>query len=78
IAHPEGLSFVSVVGEGDDLVAEEIAEHPFGKPNLTGRRWPLADVRLLAPILPPKIIGVGRNYAAHAEELGNALPDNPL
>ncbi len=36
------------------------------------------DVRLLAPFLPPKIIGVGRNYAAHAAELGNEVPENPL
>ena len=27
------------------------AEHPFGTPTFTGRSWPLADVRLLAPIL---------------------------
>lgn len=25
-----------------------------------------------------KIVGVGRNYAAHAKELGNALPSEPL
>ncbi len=38
----------------------------------------MADVRLLAPILPTKIIGVGRNYADHAKELGNEVPENPL
>jgi 2-keto-4-pentenoate hydratase/2-oxohepta-3-ene-1,7-dioic acid hydratase in catechol pathway len=38
----------------------------------------LADVRLLAPILPTKIIGVGRNYADHAKELGNEVPAEPL
>ncbi|MBV8366622.1 MAG: fumarylacetoacetate hydrolase family protein [Candidatus Eremiobacteraeota bacterium] len=42
------------------------------------RRWPLARVALLAPVLPSKIIGVGRNYADHAAELGNALPKEPL
>jgi len=41
-------------------------------------RWPLSDVRLLAPVLPSKIIGVGRNYADHAAELGNPLPKEPL
>lgn len=45
----------------------------------TGRRLPLGQVRLLAPIIPrSKIVGVGRNYAAHAQEKGNALPDHPL
>ena len=39
----------------------------------------LADVRLLAPVLPrSKVIGIGRNYAAHAAEMGNAVPDEPL
>jgi 2-keto-4-pentenoate hydratase/2-oxohepta-3-ene-1,7-dioic acid hydratase in catechol pathway len=56
----------------------EIAEHPFGQPNFTGKRWPLADVRLLAPILPSKVIAVGRNYAKHAAEFGNAVPTDPM
>lgn len=38
----------------------------------------LASVRLLAPCLPSKIIGVGRNYADHAAELKNPLPKEPL
>jgi 2-keto-4-pentenoate hydratase/2-oxohepta-3-ene-1,7-dioic acid hydratase in catechol pathway len=39
---------------------------------------PLADVTLLAPSEPGKIICVGRNYAEHARELGNDLPKVPL
>lgn len=39
----------------------------------------LADVRLLAPIIPrSKVVGIGRNYAAHAAELGNDVPAEPL
>jgi 2-keto-4-pentenoate hydratase/2-oxohepta-3-ene-1,7-dioic acid hydratase in catechol pathway len=39
----------------------------------------LADVRLLAPVLPrSKVVGIGRNYAAHAAELGHDLPTEPL
>ena len=39
----------------------------------------LADVRLLAPVLPrSKVVGIGRNYAAHAAEMGSDLPDEPL
>ena len=41
-------------------------------------RWPIADVRLLAPCSPSKIVGVGRNYAEHAAEMGNPLPKEPL
>lgn len=39
---------------------------------------PLSQVRLLAPCTPTKIICVGRNYAAHAQELGNEVPTRPL
>ena len=39
----------------------------------------LEDVRLLAPVLPrSKVIGIGRNYAAHATELGNEVPSEPI
>jgi 2-keto-4-pentenoate hydratase/2-oxohepta-3-ene-1,7-dioic acid hydratase in catechol pathway len=39
----------------------------------------LADVRLLAPVIPrSKVVGIGRNYAAHAAELGHDLPSEPL
>lgn len=78
IAHPEGVAFVAVEGDGDDLVAAEIAEHPFGTPTFTGRRWPLADTRLLAPILPTKIVCVGKNYADHAKEMGGEAPAHPI
>jgi len=45
----------------------------------TGEKLQLADVRLLAPVIPrSKVVGVGRNYAAHAAELGNDVPTQPL
>lgn len=45
----------------------------------TGQRVELDQVRLLAPVIPrSKIIGIGRNYAAHAAELGNEVPERPL
>jgi 2-keto-4-pentenoate hydratase/2-oxohepta-3-ene-1,7-dioic acid hydratase in catechol pathway len=39
---------------------------------------PLASVELLAPVAPTKIVAVGRNYRAHAKELGNDVPKEPL
>jgi 2-keto-4-pentenoate hydratase/2-oxohepta-3-ene-1,7-dioic acid hydratase in catechol pathway len=72
------MAFAALEGDGDGAEAAEIAEHPFGEPRLTGRRWPLADVRLLAPILPPKIIGIGKNYADHAKEMGGDAPPDPV
>src|SRR5690242_21727885 len=73
IASPDGVAFVSIEGPPDDptqAVVKEIAEHPFGTPTFTGRQWPLADVRLLAPILASKVVCIGKNYAAHVAEMG--------
>lgn len=78
IAHPAGVAFVEVSGDGPDAVTKEIAEHPFGSPTFSGRTWPLADVRLLAPILPTKIVCIGKNYADHAREMGGEAPANPI
>jgi 2-keto-4-pentenoate hydratase/2-oxohepta-3-ene-1,7-dioic acid hydratase in catechol pathway len=46
---------------------------------LSDKEYPLADVRLLAPVLPrSKVVGIGRNYAAHAAEMGSDVPSEPL
>jgi 2-keto-4-pentenoate hydratase/2-oxohepta-3-ene-1,7-dioic acid hydratase in catechol pathway len=76
------VKFGLVEGEGDQPESLEVAEilgHPFGPVQVTQRRWPLSRVRLLAPVLPSKVIGIGRNYAEHAAELGNEAPgkDDP-
>lgn len=78
IASPDGVAFVSIEGEDGSETAREIAEHPFGTPTFTGRQWPLADVRLLAPILASKVVAMGKNYAAHAAEMGSAPPESPV
>jgi 2-keto-4-pentenoate hydratase/2-oxohepta-3-ene-1,7-dioic acid hydratase in catechol pathway len=44
----------------------------------SGLRIPSQEARLLAPVEPSKIVCVGRNYAAHARELGNEVPKEPL
>jgi 2-keto-4-pentenoate hydratase/2-oxohepta-3-ene-1,7-dioic acid hydratase in catechol pathway len=56
----------------------EISGPPWAQWSRTSRAQPLADVRLVAPVDPPKIVCVGRNYAAHAAELGNDVPKEPL
>jgi 2-keto-4-pentenoate hydratase/2-oxohepta-3-ene-1,7-dioic acid hydratase in catechol pathway len=43
-----------------------------------GAAFPLADVRLLPPCWPSKIVCIGRNYREHAAELGNDVPSEPL
>jgi 2-keto-4-pentenoate hydratase/2-oxohepta-3-ene-1,7-dioic acid hydratase in catechol pathway len=43
-----------------------------------GQSYPIEDVDLLAPTEPSKIVCVGRNYAEHADERGEDVPDRPL
>ncbi|MGP4112362.1 fumarylacetoacetate hydrolase family protein [Streptomyces sp. 4N509B] len=64
------------VVEGDEL--DIVRGHPFAGVERSGRRVPLDKVRLLPPVLPSKVVAVGRNYADHARELGNAVPEAPL
>lgn len=76
------MSFGAVEGEPEagpqGLTIAEIEGHPFGNLSFSGARWALSDVRLLSPILPSKVVCVGRNYADHAAELGNDVPKEPL
>jgi 2-keto-4-pentenoate hydratase/2-oxohepta-3-ene-1,7-dioic acid hydratase in catechol pathway len=44
----------------------------------TGRNVAAAEVRPLSPVVPGKVVGIGRNYRDHAAELGNAMPAEPL
>lgn len=47
-------------------------------PSRGSLRFKLEDVRLEAPLYPGKILAVGRNYANHAKEMDNEVPDKPL
>ena len=70
-----------VVGgkDGDEIVASVVGDPLYSGVELTGEQFAVADVRLLAPVIPrSKVVGIGRNYAAHAEELGNEVPADPL
>jgi 2-keto-4-pentenoate hydratase/2-oxohepta-3-ene-1,7-dioic acid hydratase in catechol pathway len=72
----DGDLFFGVV-EDEETIAT-VAAHPFGEIQLTGERQALADVRLTAPILPSKVIAIGKNYAEHAREMGGEAPDEPV
>lgn len=64
----------------EDAVLVELAGDPlYVGVKLLEREHKVRDVRLLAPVLPrSKVVGIGRNYAAHAAEMGNDLPTEPL
>jgi len=63
----------------DDSIAE-ITGAPWGADGWkkSGRLFSAGSVRFVAPVAPSKIVCVGRNYAAHAAELGNDVPKEPL
>ena len=79
---PAGMLWGAVEGPADAavdaLTVSAIDGHPFGPISFTGDRWALPDVRLVAPILPSKVVAVGRNYADHAREMGGTAPDSPV
>jgi 2-keto-4-pentenoate hydratase/2-oxohepta-3-ene-1,7-dioic acid hydratase in catechol pathway len=61
-----------------DSTVEILQSHPFGELVTTGESFPLAEVRLLPPMIPTKIIGIGKNYADHAKEMGGEVPAEPI
>ncbi len=66
-------------GDNRDTIATISGDPLAGPVNYTGERLALDDVRLLAPVIPrSKVVGVGRNFAAHAAEMGNEVPTTPL
>jgi len=76
----EDPTFGIVEDDGGTLMLAEVQGDPLYQPvTPTGVRVPLDDARLLAPVIPrSKVVGIGRNYAEHAAELGNEAPAEPL
>jgi 2-keto-4-pentenoate hydratase/2-oxohepta-3-ene-1,7-dioic acid hydratase in catechol pathway len=69
------------VVQGNEVRA--VAGDPFGPEGAAGLRVgvvvaPLAAVQMLAPCAPRKVLLVGRNYAAHVQELAHEVPIEPL
>lgn len=78
-AKGDDLAFGVVEGDAGAEVLNEVNGHPFSPQfELTGATQPVADARLVAPVLPTKIVAIGRNYAEHAAELGNEVPEEPI
>lgn len=62
--------------EGQQI--REISGLPWEQWSQSAQLWQLDHVRLLPPVEPSKVVCIGRNYAAHAAELGNDVPTEPL
>jgi 2-keto-4-pentenoate hydratase/2-oxohepta-3-ene-1,7-dioic acid hydratase in catechol pathway len=78
---------VSGVVDGDRVVAfadgstvvDALSGPGSGGPLLSERSWPLAGVKLLAPVeRPGTIYAIGLNYARHIEETGAQRPEYPI
>lgn len=79
ISHPSlnGKRYASVLGSAVFPFPADFHFEPSAVPE-TVTSFPLDDVKLLAPVVPSKVVCVGRNYREHAAELGNKMPDEPL
>lgn len=67
------------VVEGSDLLP--LTEHPIysqGQLQTTGEVLSAVDAKLLAPVIPSKIVAVGKNFVEHAAEMGGEVPAEPL
>ncbi|MEJ7578550.1 MAG: fumarylacetoacetate hydrolase family protein [Pyrinomonadaceae bacterium] len=77
-SHPKfPLPFYGSIEDDEILVLDDVFGDELTK-NFNSQSLPLEEVKLLAPVAPSKIVCVGRNYADHAHELGNAVPTEPL
>ncbi|MCX6502069.1 MAG: fumarylacetoacetate hydrolase family protein [Microbacterium sp.] len=64
--------------DGREIV-ELVGDPMYAGYETTGERIPLADITLLAPVIPrSKIVCVGKNYHDHAAEMGGEAPVEPL
>jgi len=66
------------VADPESGKVREIAGEPFDRVEATGTVRRLEEVRLLAPVVPGKIVAVGLNYKDHAREMGKEIPGEPL
>ena len=74
---PEGF-FAATAPDGSVRI---LLSDPFEAPPSAWRFGAPADPEssgLLVPVVPGKIVGIGRNYRDHAAELGNPMPPEPL
>ena len=78
-----GLQYGEVIDRAETLWIERLLppfeEDPWTRmPCAAFKPLPLNSTRVLAPVVPRKIVCIGRNYRDHAAELGNDVPKEPL
>ncbi|HKH08047.1 MAG TPA: fumarylacetoacetate hydrolase family protein [Agromyces sp.] len=77
-SHDDTIAFGIVDDEEHELVVLK-SDPLFAGYETTGERVPLAEAKLLAPVIPrSKVVAVGKNYREHAAEMGGEAPAEPL
>ena len=74
-AEYKGESFYGIL-EGESV--KRLLNAPYDCIKEEGSVYPLSEVKLLPPAEPSKIVAVGKNYRAHADEMGEGQPEEPL
>ena len=66
-------------GESDGHLIVLKGDPLYTLPEATGEVVALSEARLVSPVIPrSKVVGIGKNYAAHAEEMGGGAPSEPI
>lgn len=77
VARPQAAPvYVSLHHEGEHVLM--LDGHPLNEALPNGQAAPLDQVQCLAPVTPTKVLAVGKNYVAHAEEFDGKVPDEPI
>lgn len=76
VSRPDGPAFAALHADMQHAIL--LQGNPFSEYTLTDQVAPIAELSILPPVLPSKVLCVGRNYAAHAAEMGTELPAEPL
>lgn len=76
VSRPDGPAFAALHADGDHAIL--VQGNPFSEYTMTTKAADLDKLTILPPILPSKILCMGRNYAAHAAETDGQVPTEPL
>ena len=62
----------------NDTVVDILKSHPYGELERADVVLPLGACKVLAPVIPSKVVCIGKNYADHAREMGGEPPTEPV
>ena len=62
----------------NDTVVDLLKSHPYGELERADVVIPLGACKVLAPVIPSKVVCIGKNYADHAREMGGEAPAEPV